>query len=406
MTSESGGYRAALGHPTVRGLWVASTISVVGDYVGQGALLLLAYERAGQRVIGAAALFAVGALPALLSGALAGSFLDRIPRMRALAGLQAIGALIVLVPVLVGGLVPVFVAAAGLGALRAAITAVRSGAMADGVPDAHRGPLLALLGTTEQTAQVLGYLTGATLTVAIGAEPALVVDTASFLVGAAILLRLPFPDRDRRTSGQRPPMTAGLRDIWRDRVLRLLGILVLVTATIGALPEVLAAGAARGAEGWTPVVLAAAPAGQAVTMLVLGRVPHISRPSVQLVHLAWLALALGVAALGRDPAWYAVSNFLVGSGVAWSIGPQLTFVRLAPAERMAQITGAMIAAVITAEGIGTVLFAALADATSVSTSYRVAGFVVLGAALIGWLVKERTPAALELDEVPAPADRP
>ncbi|MDX1657578.1 MAG: MFS transporter [Nitriliruptorales bacterium] len=390
--SARSGYRLTVGHPIALRLWLASGVSLLGDYVAQGALLMLAYQRTGL-VLGSAAVFAVGAVPALLSGALAGSVLDRIPRGRALLFLHLAGAAFVLIPVVFGGAIPVFVAAALLGALRAAMVSVRSGAIAEGIGERYRPPLLALIGSTEQASQVIGYLAGTGLAVTLGAGNALVIDSVSFVLAAILLARLSLPEPTVR---ERPPITAGWRDIASDPVLRLLAPLVGVTALVGALPETLAAGVA-GDSAWTPLVFAAAPAGQALTMLVLGRTRHVGRPSVQLTHLAWLALAFGIAALGRSAAWFVLANFLVGSGVAWTMGPQLTFLKLAPQERMAQITGTMIAVLIAAEGLGSPLLALLADQTSIAAVYRVAGFVVLAAALVGWRIKERTPEAIALD---------
>lgn len=393
-----GGYRPALRSRMVRAIWSAAAVSQLGDYIGQGALLVLAFERAGGRVLGSAAVLAAAAIPALLSGMLAGTWLDRIPRGRALAGAQVAGAAIIALPVLVPGLAIVFVSAALLGAVKAVTVAVRSGAIAEGVEDRHRGPLLALLSTTDLTGQVVGYLIGAGLAASIGAAPALLLDSGSFLVGAVILTRTSFPPPVPRAG--RSGLGAGIREILGNPVLRILAPLVWITATVGSLPEALAPGVAGADDPWLPFVFAAAPAGQALTMVVIGRLPQVGRPSVQLIHLAWLSLAFGIAALGRSPGWFVLANLLVGSGVAWTIGPQLAFVRLAPAERMAQITGVMIAIMIAADGIGTPLFAWLADRTSVPTAYRAAGVVVLVSALVGWFVKERTPLAAELDDDP------
>jgi MFS family permease len=392
------GYRAALTVPLVRTLFGASGVSMLGDYIAQGALLVLAFERSGGQVLGSAAILAAAAIPALLSGALAGSWLDRLPRGRTLVTAQVIGALAVLLPLLAPGLAIVFVAAAILGAVRATTTAVRAAAMVEGLTDAHRGPLLAMMNATEQGSQVVGYLVGAGLAASIGAGPALLADAASFLVGAVVLSRATYSPPTVRE--RRPPVTAGIRDIWSNPLLRLLALLVWVTATVGALPEALASGVADQDDPWLPFVFAAAPAGQVLAMIVVGRVRHFGRPSTQLIHLAWLSLAFGVAAQGRSPAWFVLANFLVGSGVAWTLGPQLSFMRVAPESRMAQITGTMIAVLIAAEGLGTPFFAWMADRTSVTAVYRIAGFLVLIAALLGWLVKERMPLARALDADP------
>lgn len=391
------GYRGALRDPVVRGLWGATAVTSLGDYIGQGALLILAFDRAGGRVVASGAVLAVAGVAALLTGGLAGRFLDRLPRARALVGLQILGAGAIALPVVVPDLSMVFVAAGLLGAVRAGTTAVRSAAVAESVREELRGPLVALHGSTEQASQVVGFLTGASLAVWVGASVALLLDAASFLAAASLLARVPFP---RRTpSDRKPPLTAGIRDIFGDPVLRLLAPLVWVGAAVGGLPEALAAGVADTGSPWTPFVFAAAPAGQALTMLVLGRLPDVGRPSVQLTHFVWLALAFGIAALGRAPAWFAVSNLLVGSGVAWSMGPQLTFLKVAPPERMAQITGTMIAVIVAAEGLGSLAFAAIADAMgSVAGAYRVAGYLVLVTAVLGFVAKERSPAARELEE--------
>lgn len=391
------GYRAALGHPVVRGLWLATVVSSMGDFLATGALSVTVYART-ESIFGAAGVFAIAGLPALLSGALTGSFLDRAPRGTTLAGLQLAGAVAVGLPIAVGGTWPLFLAAGLLGAVRAANVSIRSAAMAESVPDEHRGPLLALMGTTEQASQVVGYLVGTSLAAGFGIAPALLADAASFVVGGIILSSLPLSrpaPRDRR-----PPLTAGLRDIASNPILRLLAPLVLVTAVVGALPESMAA-AISGPDIdrlWVPLAFAAAPAGQAITMLVMGRLRHVGRPTVQLTQLAWLALAFGIAALGRSAPWFALANFLVGSGMAWTMGPQLTFIRVAPNERMAQITGTMIALIVTVEGVGASLFGLLADLTDISTVYRVAGVLVLVSAVVGWVAVQRTPSAIELDE--------
>jgi MFS family permease len=399
-TRTATGYRLALRVPLVRRLWTATAASVVGDYIGQGALLLLAADRTGQ-ALAAAAVLAVGVVPTLLTGVVAGPWLDRIPRVRALVALQLVGAAVICLPVLLEGIGVVYVTAALLAVVRTATIAVRSGAMAEGLEDDHRGPLVALLATTDQAGQVVGYLTGASLYLLLGTDVALLVDAASFVVGAAVLatLRLP-PPAPRPT---RLPVTGGLTLIARDPVLRLLAVLVVATGTVASLPEVLAPVVATAGDGWRPVVLAAAPLGQAITMAVIGRTPQIRRPSVQLAHLAWLVLALAITALGRSPAWIAFGNLLIGTGVAWIVGPQLTFLRLAPPARMAQITAAMVALLATADGIGSLAFARLADVAGVSTAYRTAGALLLAMALVGWVLKERTPDAhvLDRDELPA-----
>ncbi|MGH3443057.1 MAG: MFS transporter [Nitriliruptorales bacterium] len=389
-------YADTVRHPVSGRLWAAATVSAIGDYVGLGALLILAFERSGGRMLGPAALFAAQAIPGLLSGAIAGSWLDRLPRRPVMVALQIAGAGALVLPLLLSGLTVVLVAAGILGAIRAAFASVRSAAIAEGVPGHLRGSLLALFGVSDQTSQVIGYLTGAGMAVTFGAVPALLTDALTFLAAAVVLTTLPLPRPSIREA--RPPITAGLRIIWSNPVLRLLAPLVWITAAVAAIPEALAAGIAGADSPMTPLVMAAGPAGQAATLAWLGRRREVERPSFQLIHLAFLSLAFALAALGTGAVWFIAGNLAIGAGVAWILGPQTLFVRIAPPERMAQITGTMIAVLIAAEGAGTVALAGLADARGIGAAYWVAGMTVLVAAIVGWVIKERTPEVADIDK--------
>lgn len=400
--ADGRGYRAALRVPIVRVLAGSFVITQVGDWVGTAALLVLAFERAGGAIIAPAALFAVRALPALLAGAVAGSWLDQVRRDRALVAIQVAGAVGVVLPVVWTSLAAVYVAGAWLGVVTVAHVSVNSAAMAEGVPDRYRGPLLALVSTTQQASQVVGFAAGGALAVVGGATVALLADGVTFLVAAAVLVRLVLPAPETRD--RRPPLTAGVRDISANPVLGLLAILALATAAVAAIPEAMAPAVVPQDDPWLPFVLAAGPAGQAVTIFAIGGRRIIGRPSYQLWHIVGFAVALGVATLAREPWMFAVANLLVGAGAAWIIAAQLTFIRIAPKQRMAQITGTMIAGIIAAEGAGTLALGAVAEATGVQAAYALAGVWVALLAAVGWVVKGRMPAARILDADPDAVD--
>jgi MFS family permease len=373
---------------------LASLTSSIGDYIALGALLFLAADRTGL-VLGAAAVIAVGVVPSVLAGILGGRWLDRFPRAPALAALQATGGAVVLLPTVFEGTAVVIVTAAGLAAVRVATTSIRSGAMADGLADEHRGPLVALLTTTDQATQVAGYLTGASLYVAVGADAALFLDAVTFLVSAGLLLGLPISSPDEPP----PPstVTAGLRLIGGHPTLRLLAVLALATGLVGSLPEVLAPAVAAPDSVWRAVVLAAAPAGQAVTMTLLGRTRVLHRPRNLLLHLALLSGALAVAALATTPGQVAAANALIGAGTAWVIGAQVLFLRLAPRARMAQVTGAMIAGLAVADGIGSLALAGVADRVGTPGAYALGAVAVAIAAVVGTVLRARSEVTRALD---------
>jgi hypothetical protein len=390
------GYRDALRSSVVRRLWAASLASTVGDHIGLGALLFLAADRTGS-AIGAAGVLAVGVIPALVTGVVGGPWLDRFHRGRTLATLQVVGAAAICLPVLFDGTSMVFLTAAVLSALRIATIAVRAGAMAEGVEDARRGPLIALLSSTDQGAQVIGYLAGGALYVAVGADAALLIDAGTFLVGAAVLIGLHLPRPEERPTP--PPLNAGLLDIWRHPVLRLVGGLVVCSGIVASLPEVLAPSVAGPGDPMRPIVLAAAPAGQAIAMTVVGRWSAIGRIRVQLAHLGALGVALLLAAAAPSTLTVAAANVLIGAGLAWLVGPQLTFLRLASPARMAQVTGTLVAGLAVADGLGSLALAGLADLAGTSQAYAAGGAIIIVAATLGWRLSACAPDTFAPDHL-------
>src|SRR5690606_23208003 len=101
------------------------------------------------------------------------------------------------------------------------------------------------LGTTDQLGQVIGYLTGASMAVAIGARSALTLDLLTFVLGALILAGLAVPPH--HPPEHRPSLTTGWREIAAHPQLRILALLVAISAAASALPESLA-GAAVGTD--------------------------------------------------------------------------------------------------------------------------------------------------------------
>ena len=55
MEHRPASYRAVLRERTTQRLWLATAVSVLGDFIGAGALLVLAYERSGEQALGPAA---------------------------------------------------------------------------------------------------------------------------------------------------------------------------------------------------------------------------------------------------------------------------------------------------------------------------------------------------------------
>lgn len=95
------GYRDVVAHRTTRRLLGASVVSSLGDFVGAGALLVLAYERAGGAAVGPAAFLAATGAGALVVAFGVSGHLDRVSRRGGLVLSELVGALALLLPVFV-----------------------------------------------------------------------------------------------------------------------------------------------------------------------------------------------------------------------------------------------------------------------------------------------------------------
>jgi MFS family permease len=375
-------YRAVFADATAWRIWTAATISYFGDFVGLGALLLAGYARSGGHPLGSAAVFGIQAVPAFAVSAVMGPWLDRIPRRGGLITLSLLGGAAISLPILASGLWAVLVAAAAIGGIRTGFQSIRTGAIADGVPRTIRGRLVALLTTSNQVSEVVGYVAGSSVAIVIGTGAALAADAATFVVAAAVLAGLRLPAMSR--SPRRASMTTGIRTIFGDRTLALLVPVAWIGLSLGAVPQSLAAAALSKTErGWVPLALAATAAGVAISATVVGRTALSERILGQFGCMTVCGTAFILTAVGMrvDPRLVVAGNFLIGLGFGWAVASQTTFIHVIPVERMAHVTSTMIGSLIVLEGAGAVAAGAIAGAFGVPAAYLLGGAILTAAAL-------------------------
>jgi hypothetical protein len=269
--------------------------------------------------------------------------------------------------------------------------------IADGVPRAVRGRLLALISLSFQVSEVVGYFTGATVAITIGVRPAMLADAATFILAALLLVgaRVPQP----AGSGQRSSLTAAIRTIFNDPTLAVLTPIAWVGLTLGALPVTLATAALHYPyQGWVPVAMAAAGAGLAISGTLAGRSRMPDRVLSQLWYIAVGGATFIIAAGGLklDPRLLVVGNFLIGLGTGWNVVAQTTFVLVIDPSRIANVTSVMIASVIALSGLGAVVFGAVASFLGVPVAYLLAGGLQMCSGLAGVGYARAHPRALDI----------
>jgi MFS family permease len=217
--------------PNYRKLWVAHTISNLGDGVRWTALPLMAVEISRDPAV-IAAIDLAGSLPWFLFALLAGAFVDRVDRRRAMGVSNIIravlvGALAIAVITDSTTMVMLYVVAFLLGCAETvfdnASQAILPALVRKDQLEKANGRMYAAEFISNQFA---GPPLGAFLFVWIAASPFL-LDSASFLIAALLILGFKGSFRTERVGekrNMRAEIAEGLRWLWSHRVLRTLAI--------------------------------------------------------------------------------------------------------------------------------------------------------------------------------------
>lgn len=370
----NGVYSDVLRHPVARALYLSSTLSAVGTWIGFAALLVLAYDRSGT-VVSSATLFAVQGVASLVGSAVIGPRLDRVDRRRGLVGVYGSGAAALVLPLVADGVWPVYVAMAATGLLRPVAASLRYAVKGAELSDDHIRASVSLTGSTLHLVAAVGVAVGGAVSVLLSPEVAIAVDAATFALAAALVSRLPGGRAEARGGG----VLGGFR-AWTSvpSARHALG-LVVAGSTVGALPEVASVAAADG-SGWLPAVMSAQAFGTAAAAFFAGR--DVTRDAtVRMVALTVAALLLGAAVAGGHPSLLAVANFAMGVGFSFTVLAQGAFAASVDGDRLGVATASAITVVMVAEGLGAVVLGAVADRGSLGAAYLVAAAVVAGAVL-------------------------
>jgi MFS family permease len=307
--------RSVFARPAYRRLWAARTVSQWGDVFATVALALLVFDLTGS-ALGVSAVVFAEILPVLLLAPLAGTLVDRLPRVRVMVAADLWRAVLAASLIFVGdNAAAVYVIAFGLstGAVLfnpAANSALPTLVKNDELIAANSGIWTAAVLSQIALAPVAGVLYAA-----LGPGPAFAINAASFVVSAVLLagLRLPAAPPSTERRGFFADAAAGLRLLVTDRLLRALGagqlLAALSTGATSALLVVLAREHLVLAPEGYGLLLGAIGVGAALGPLVLTRLvhhprrpafvfgPYVVRGVVDLVLATFTALPVALVAL-------------------------------------------------------------------------------------------------------------
>ncbi len=315
-----------------RKLWIATTLSLFGDFFSYIAIAWLVLQLTGSSLALGTVLL-VQALPRAVLMMVGGALADRLSARLTMLGSMSLRAIFVAplaVLVLTGRvqLAEVYGIAVVFGIVDAFFWPARTSILPRVVADHELEPGNAVLNVTAQASVILGPVLGGLIVAVFGIGWAFAGDAVCFLVGALFILWL--PAAGRAASGKAHPdgglggqIVAGLRYAWADVGIRVTLIVIAVVdfAANGALgvglPTIAHGRFAAGATG-LGVLLGAWGVGATAGAVSAGFVSAPKRFGLLIVALC-LWLGFGIVGVGLVPS-LALAALLMGvSGVSTGV---------------------------------------------------------------------------------------
>jgi len=288
-----------------RRLWLARTISHVGDGIALVALVLLVQETEGTGTAVGVLLLA-SSLPRFL-GPLAGVVADRVEQ-RTLMALCDVGNAAIFASI--AWFRPSFGVLLALVATSAVLDTLFAPAGRSAVPAlVHADDLIranAWMGTSLNLQVALGTLLGGALVATLGVRGALAFDAASFALSALLIVGLPSLHAPSSASSQGflDVGREGLSFAWRTRVVRRFLIVLFLGVAFAAVDNVALVFLVRQTLGGGPVAFGLVSAAYGLGMIVASIGMSLRSTTVAVTTLlvvAWLATGIGAIVTGLAP---------------------------------------------------------------------------------------------------------
>ncbi len=381
-------YGEVFGVREFRSIWLAQALSYIGDQLAQVALAVLVYDNTHSPLWTAVA-YALTYLPPIMGGPVLSVLADVLPRRRVMIVCDVARAVVLALMAIHHVPFPALCALIFLSVLLGTpFTAARAALLAEVLPGDLYVVGSAITNITHQITQMLGFLVGGAVILAVGTHEALAADALTFVLSAIILVAgvrrrpAPRPDGAKRQSLWRTTRQGG-RLVLGDRTLRPLVCFAWLCGFY-VLPEGLAAPYAK-TFGDSPVIvgllMSAMPTGMVLGAFAYSR---FVRPDARLRLMGWMAMLACAPLIGaglRPPLWAVVALWaLSGVGCAYQIAANAAFVAAVPPSGRGQAFGLAQSGILASQGIGILVGGALAQVLGPEPVIALAGAAGLSVA--------------------------
>jgi hypothetical protein len=396
--------------PVFAVLYAAETQSIVGDQLARVALSVLVFQRTGSAAA-TALTYAATYLPAIVGGFVLSGIGDRVPRRLVMIGSDVVRAGLFAAMAVQGmstwALIGLLVLAVLLSpAFAASEVSYLAGALR---PEQFR-VATGLRMISNQLAQVLGFAVGGAVVAGLGPRGALLLNAGTYVLSALLvtagLRAKPDPQPKEPETAQpvaaqpvsaranwpAPPAPARtlVSVLWGNRRVRVL-LAMSSLAGLFVVPEGLAVpfGSETGATtAQTGLLLASIPLGSALGAAWLVRMVSDSRRAAV---ATWMAIGCGVPLIltAVIPHWPVALGLWGVSGALAAYQAELfpSITQAIPNEILSRAVGVTSSLLLGVQGLGLIVFGAIAQILTVSVAIGLAGFC--GSALAALLATGR-----------------
>lgn len=363
-------------------LWISRSISFLGDSLSLVALMLYVADTTGE-ALAVAMLLLVGDFAPALLGPITGTIADRFDLRRVMIGCEVVQAALIAAIALTLPALPLLLA---LVAVRAIAGQVFQPASRSAVPaivdDRDLEAANSTLGFGTNGGEAVGPLLAAALFPLIDIRGVLLVDAATFLLSAVLLLglpRLPKPAAEADRPSFLADAKEGLRYIASMPKVRAIAIGFAAVVAFNGVDDVALVFLATDSLGGGPSAVALLLAGVGVGLLLgyLLLAHGTARLSMTVLFLVGLAVS-SAGNLLSGVAWAVVAAFVMqfvrGIGIAAiDVGANTLLQRSVPAEMLGRVFGNLYGAIGIAAALSYLLGSVLLDLTSPRLTLVLAG---------------------------------
>jgi MFS family permease len=369
------------GNGAFRALFVARSVSFLGDSLGLVALLLYVEAATGAALAVALLLLAGDFTPGLF-GAVAGAIGDRFDLRRVMVGCELAQGVLVAVMAFTLPPLPVLLV---LVAVRSIVAQVFQAGSRSAVPalvaDKDLETANSTLGAGTNGLEAIGPLVAAVLFLVLDVRGILLIDAATFAVSAVLLSRLPSlpPAPEHRDASLLSNAKEGLGYIWRTKAVRVIGLGFFGVVAFSGVDDVamvfLAKDELHGGDSAAATLYAGVGIGLVVGYALLTRfAPRVKMPVLMLIGFA--VSSMGNLATGLAWAiWAALAlQTIRGIGIAaLDVAINTHLQRVVPAGMLGRVFGNLYGAIGLAAGVSYVFGGLLLQQTDARVTFVAAG---------------------------------